>query len=98
MNASEAEPSYGGAVARAHEILSNPADFRDCVAVLFDHGGNDGYWIRILGNKNFSDRRVGSLMIAGDRLAYAEMCALKTEPQSTMGKFGRLVSAGKGGK
>jgi hypothetical protein len=64
------------------------------VAVLFNRGGDDGYWMRILGNENFSDRRVGALVVTPSEIAYAELCAFGPRPR-TKGRM--LLTMARGG-
>ena len=88
------ESSYGGGQAAALSGLGHPQRFFDCVAVMFNKGGDNGYWMRLLGNENFDRRRVGALVITADALCYGELCATRPKPRSSAGMM-MIMARGK---
>jgi hypothetical protein len=65
--------------------LGRPKPFYQCQAVLLGCGGDDGLWMRLLGSGVDDLHRVGSLVVAEDRLGYAESYATRPLPRSAIG-------------
>ena len=91
---SQLEPKYGAVQAPALALLGAPERFRECVAVILDKGGDNGYWMRILGNENYHFRRAGALVITPDAVCYSEKCAVMPKPTSTTSRL-KFLAGGK---
>lgn len=85
----------GGLHAAVRKTLGINGSVRHCAAVLFDRGGDDGYWIRTLPFKSFKNRRCGLLVVTRDGVAYAEVCATRPKPSSGVAFAARLAVHGK---
>ncbi len=77
--------------AAARQAIGGWDQFRMNAAVLFDRGGDDGYWIRTLPFQNFKKRRCGLLVVTPDAVGYAEVCATGARPGSSLGMLARLA-------
>jgi hypothetical protein len=86
----------GGLHGAVRKTLGIRGSVRHCAAVLFDRGGDDGYWMRTLPFKNFKYRRCGLLVVTQDGVAYAELCMTFPKPSSGIGFAARLAVRGKG--
>jgi hypothetical protein len=86
----------GGLHGAVRRTLGIRGQVRHCAAVLFDRGGDDGYWTRTLPLKSFKYRRCGLLVVTQDGVAYAELCATFPKPSSGIGFAARLAVRGKG--
>lgn len=86
-------PGYNRAFHDASSILGATANDKvlSTSAVMFGCGGDDGYWMRILGAENFSNRRAGCLMVSTVGVAYAEPCATYAKPESSGGTMLKLL-------
>lgn len=76
------DSGYGMAYSELIDVLGRPKVADYCAAVLFDRGGDDGYWINILPHKEFDSARKGVLMVSNEGIGYAEPCALKPRPSN----------------
>jgi hypothetical protein len=82
----EFDPNYSRIKNIAYRALGSPnIPCCGCEALLLDRGGDDGYWMRLIGKTNVTYRRVGALLITPSDVGYAETCMTKTEPKSTLG-------------
>jgi hypothetical protein len=50
-----------------------PTFLRSWQAVVLDHGGDDGYWMRLLRDPELIENRVGALVIVPGAIAYSEV-------------------------
>lgn len=66
--------------------------FRSWQAVLLGWGGDDGYWMRLLGNTGCVYRRVGALMISADAISYGEIVARRRQPVTLASKLFAVAS------
>lgn len=74
------DAKYGGSQQAILSALGRPAIFSHWQAVLLDEGGDNGYWMRLIGQENCTWRRIGALVITPDAIGYSEPIATAGDP------------------
>jgi hypothetical protein len=89
----ELDPNCAHALSVGYAHLDKPSECRSGIALLLDCGGDDGYWMRMIGGEA-DHRRVGALLISAQELVYVEGYSAHSQPKSTLG-FAKILAQGK---